>query len=89
MTSLRKGKAARELLVMLDAYNADYFEESQLTSIRSKYKVLTGESKRIEAVEIEGTEMEASAGSRRGRGRSRTPPRVLDAVKDRELIEDW
>ena len=76
---------------MLNAYNADYFEESELAAIRSKYKMLTGESKRFgETIEVEIESLpDAEPGSSKRRGRSRTPPRTLDIVKDRELLEDW
>ena len=73
----RKGKLARELLELLDAYDVDNFEEEALTNIRSKAKMLVGHSKRRDsgaAVNVEGQQ------------RATVP---LDVVNDRAAIEDW
>ena len=76
----RKGKAARELLQMLEAYDVDVFEEEKMTEIRSKAKMLAGQSKRRGSADGK-TEMRAAH-----RGSGGTP---LDVMKDRAAIEDW
>lgn len=73
----RKGKLAKELLELLDAYDVDNFEEETLTNIRSRAKMLVGHSKRHNsgvAVNVEGQQ------------RATVP---LDVVNDRAAIEDW